>query len=409
MKRFVPSIRCCLAVVALLGPAAIAAVSAAESGRERIPEAAPGELPPAPLPPTILEALDGLSADAYIAREAAAHELIRHGTAALPALHERLAGRDPEVRRRARAVIAAIEKEAFEDRLDRFVQDEDGKLDHRLPGWERFRGAVGHSAGDRRLFLDMLREEPHLMFVAEGPFPLLRERLAERCQVLQQRTINFNGQPTEEPPLGSLAAILFLASHPQAEISQETGNYLSNLLYRPVLQKPLQGGDQASPVRRLLALWLSRPWDSGPLAYQALMLGLRHDFPGVTATALGVLNQGGGHAQLRMYALLAIARFGMPTHRALVERSLKDETVCFSNRGNGQQNEVQLRDVALCILVDSENGNQSEYGYKRLQRDKNMMYQLPTLAPESAAARTQGIAKWRAAHPENDAAPEAVQ
>lgn len=338
-----------------------------------------------------------LGADGFSQREQAARRIADFGPAALPALRERLLSGDAEVRRRSRQLIGQIERADFEERMQRFVEDETGKLDHDIPGWERYRTTIGRSAPDRKLYLEMLKDEPELMYLADGPWGPLKERLQDRCQTLQVRTVGFNGNTVEEPSLGSIASILFLASQTQVEVSQEMGNFLTNLLYRQKLQTALQGNEGGGPVRRLLSIWLSRPWDSGPLAYQNLIIGLRHNFPAVLTTAVQVLQQKGGHPQMRMYALLAVGRFGCPTHKNLLEDYIEDETVCLSNRANRATTDVQLRDVAMVTLTTVEQKDPAAYGYSKVAKDANMMFQLPTLSPDSEDARKKGFEKWKAA------------
>ena len=91
-----------------------------------------------------------------------------------------LAGRkdsqDPEVQTRCQQLLPQALALDLMFRIDRFLKDADGKLEHDLPLWKAYRGSIGSDENARHLFAEMLRANGALLESAEEEPARLSER-----------------------------------------------------------------------------------------------------------------------------------------------------------------------------------------------------------------------------------------
>ena len=192
--------------------------------------------------------IDELSHDAFTVRQAAAARLLAAGTPARDALLAVADGPDPETRAAARRLVALIDRTEFNRRLEAFAADTDGKRGLTLPGWEQFRKLVGGDPPARALFVDMQRAEGALLAAAFGvssqpPEQLWEERL---MRLVSWQVIA--GNRSVAPPLGSCAAMMFLGSVSEIDVSDSGAVLVENLIQRPPDQR--SAGRQAAARRR---------------------------------------------------------------------------------------------------------------------------------------------------------------
>jgi hypothetical protein len=57
---------------------------------------------------------------------------------------------------------------------------------------------------------------------------------------------------------------------------------------------------------------------------------------------------------------------------------------------------VQIRDVALVVMLQLTNQNPADYGFIHAQRQPQRLYDLRTLYLQDDEQRTAAAAKWRA-------------
>src|SRR5262245_30278528 len=99
-----------------------------------------------------------LGSPKYKERERAATELIRMGRAAKPALVEgKTNSPDPEVQTRCQQLLPQALALDLMFRINRFLKDSEGKLEHDLPLWKQYREQIGSDEDARKLFAEMLK------------------------------------------------------------------------------------------------------------------------------------------------------------------------------------------------------------------------------------------------------------
>src|SRR5689334_12572253 len=103
--------------------------------------------PPAPVVPAdpklAHDLVRQLGSQRYRDREKAAAELVRMGRAAKPALVEGKKNPDPEVQTRCDQLLPQALALDLAFRVDRFLTDTEGKLQHDLPLLKAYREAIG--------------------------------------------------------------------------------------------------------------------------------------------------------------------------------------------------------------------------------------------------------------------------
>ena len=153
--------------------------------------------------------------------------------------------RDAEVRYRVGELLQTVLELDFHLRLKAFIADVDGQTGHELAGWSRYRELVGENGPARRLFAAMQQAERHLLEVVEHSPADAAEILEERCEELQAAQ-QADEQPSQPPSLGSIAAVLFVASDPELPVSPHAGTCVYNLSVQDEMFNAATAGEKGA-------------------------------------------------------------------------------------------------------------------------------------------------------------------
>jgi hypothetical protein len=353
-------------------------------------------------PDEIVRWVDELGNDAFTVRQAAAAHLLAAGMPARDALLAIVDGPDPEKRAAARRLIALIDQSEFHRRLEAFAADTEGKQNLTLPGWEQFQKLVGNDAGARALFVEMQRQEGPLISATFGgskraPSELLESRLVKLVQWQQM-----GGNRLSSPPVGSRAALLFLGSVPEVEVSDSAASLIEMLLQQPPFLEALRSENREDATRRLAVAWLLNcPSKSDEILRHRLSIissvNLREGLP----LPLAVINGEGPYrratAMTRAQAALLVGQIGGPEYIGKLEPMLADSANCtqFQQQLPGQPNvTLQVRDAVLVALLQLTGQRPSDYGYLSARMQMPNVYVPGTLARANEQQRVESIAKW---------------
>lgn len=379
----------CTLSVALLASRALSADSRSQ------PAAAPTTAK-GPHATEIARLIRDLGAPTYMARQHAQRMLTALGSEAQSALKAASEDRDHEVRQRARTALAAIADVDFHFRLGEFIDDRTGDDGHGLAGWERYRSLVGSDPAARQLFADMQRAEHELLeAVAERPThagSLLDARCVQLASGAQDGSTNRQAQY----PLGTIAAMFFSASNPDVPVADRSVDCLNGFGQQNVLSQALQSQPAATLFRTLLDAWVGRPFERDARQwYNNLGLAMQFDLKGGLAPALAVIDPPPAtDPRLEQFAVLAVGKLGGPEQVSPIEQLLDDERT-IPDRG-GRSSDVQMRDVALAVLVHLTRQNLSDYGFVHAKTNPFYLFNSNTLGFNDPAARLQALKKWRA-------------
>jgi len=347
--------------------------------------------------------IEELGHDAYPLRQAAAEQLLRAGMSAREPLLKLADGPDPETRAAARRLVALIDRTEFHRRLEAFAADTEGRQGLTLPGWDRYRELVGDDTAARALFVEMQRQEGAMLSAAFGVstqpvHELWEERLLRLIQ--WQATAGNRGA---QPPLGSAAAMLFLGSIADVNVSDRSAMMVEHLIQRPPIREALQAGDHRDAIRRLIVGWvLHCPNENesllGRRIYLASTNGLKEALPLALAVAGGDPKYASVQPSTRAAAILMIGHLGGREHIEQLEPLLNDSTICMPRvaQAAGQPANVQIRDVALVVLLNLTDQQPADYGYLHARMQSQRLFQVQTLHVENDAQRARAVAKWRA-------------
>jgi hypothetical protein len=375
----------------------------------------------APTPATDAEIqrwVDELGHDSYPLRQQAADRLLAAGSAARPSLVKLADGSDPETRAAARRLLSLIDRSEFQRRLEAFAADTDGRAGLTMPGWEAYQELVGGDADDRALFVEMQKGEAPLLAAVfdkskRPPEDLLESRLRTQVSLLEsrlQRVTQFQPNMVNgmlAPSLGSSAAMLFLGSIAETEPSDSVTGGLSHLLQRPPLREQLQrkkGQNVPNAVRRLAVAWaLKCPNKSeGSLNARLMAIGVL-GLEDALALPLAIVAGGPEYVQLspaiKAQATITVGQLGNRSHVAQVEPLLNDATIYMTasqeNLPGAPVGTVQVRDVAMVVLLRLTDQSPADYGYVAAQQFQPRNFSIQPFGVDGDKRRAQAIAKWR--------------
>jgi hypothetical protein len=333
-----------------------------------------------------------LGADSYEAREEASRQLSAHGLSALAVLKVGQEDHDVEIRTRCRRILATVLVLDFENRMKAFIADSEGKQEHKLPSWNRFRKLVGEDKVSRELFVEMLRSESNLLEAAEESPKSAGEMFAIACRELQQMV--YSGQGQQPMSLGSAATLIFVGSDAQIPITEHAAMMVYQFVHQPALQQSLSGGPRVEQVRKLLGAWVGRRVGANT-AYQNMMLAMQFNLKEGLAPALDMVKSTGTHASQKAYAIVAVGKLGSKDHLPEIEKLLGDASVCAAYQVNETRISTETRDVALAVLVHLTGQNLKDYGFDRVQSNPQMLFYPYTLGFPDTPKRDAAMKKWR--------------
>lgn len=325
----------------------------------------------------------------FAVREAASLRLLAGGESAAAALKAAPPQADPEVALRAAKIVAAITQREQQRRLKAFLTNPDEAEDHGLAGWREFRQVAGDGKGERRFFVELHRAEPGLMSAlqtgGEKASAAFYERAAELQKLMQARQQNPLGGHLWEPPIESSAALLFAATNSAIKLDDARAYALMDMIQRQGFQRELTGGEHRVSLRKMFAAMLSR--DSlGNLGMTVLNLAMQLNMEEALSPALKMIEDKGA-SSTRVYAILAVARFGGEAHLPKLLPLTKETQTCWTWHNGEKKYTAQIDDIARAAVLHLRGKDVRDFGYPRAQSDSSMVYHAYTLGFEDDKER----------------------
>jgi hypothetical protein len=352
-----------------------------------------------------------LSSDAFSLRQDAAARLLSAGSIAREPLRQLADGTDPETRASARRLIALIDRSEFRHRLEAFAADTDGKKGLTLPGWAQYQKLVGSDAASRTLFVEMQRQEgPLIAAILDSP-KRPPEELWESRLVRIAQWQNPNGERAGAPPVGSSAAMLFIGSLPEMNITNAAASFVHNIIQRPPVNAALLPDGSQPALRKLVVNWvLQCPNKSEEVLRERLSIIQATNLVDALPLAVQACSNDPQFLHItpltKALAVLTIGQLGSRQNVPQLEPLLDDASMCLPAQVQvpGQAaTSVELRDVALVTILTLTDQAPSDYGYTAARMATPRMFQLQTLYRDNDAQRAEAVAKWRewrAHHPD---------
>lgn len=361
--------------------------------------------PPAPAPPpdpkVAAEFVRQLGSPRYRDREKAAAELVRMGRAAKPFLLEGKNNPDPEVQERSAQLLPQALALDLAFRVDRYLTDTDGKLDHDLPLLKEYREAVGADEPARKLFADMLKANASLLELAQEEPAKLTDRVQQRYLEMYAELFGspFGGGFRGAYHPGALnapelCAVLFVSTLPAYKPAQPDW-LLANLYTQPGFTNLLKDEKGGTAYRKLFFHYVEARADDNLVNQCAWLFAQYHIKHGVDV--IGRVLKAGKLAQVysKAQALCCIGTLGSKEHFNLLAPYLDDGTqVQPFFVGRGQRGEVKLKDVALAMTIHLNGKNPKDYGFTMWNVYPNQLLQYHQLGFGSDEERAAAFKRW---------------
>jgi hypothetical protein len=340
---------------------------------------------PAEVAKAAAELLKKLGSPDYRERHKASLELVKLGRLAVPALLEGLASDNPEVVERAEALLPKAQQLDMKARVACFLADAEGKYEHTLPGWGKFRDTAGNSKASRELFAEALKNKltHQMLLAAEGNPEDAATILSSYVSRLQGYYNRFGGgyeQPVSAKTADLVIALFLEAQYTDKEVvitmpgwgwgggqyfSVASSIYSSSDFSNAIKQSP--SGKFADPIRKVVQRWMaSRETTQGlnqAWSFAQNMYGPK------AALKYGVKVLGGETTPNTYYMKQTVLQqLGQNNNKEFVADVAKH---CFDDNypvwsmhnGSPPNHDIQMRDYALAVLVQMTDQNPKDYGF----------------------------------------------
>jgi len=350
-----------------------------------------------------------LGSDSFIDRDQAHKDLWSMGRHAIIALKTAAnADPDPEVRRRCELLLPRANALDFEARLAAFLADTDGKFEHSLPGWDKFRGLTANELLAREFFVEMLRSDGnrHLLAGFARDKGELAQRVIDRKQELYQKMYPrpvagmSSSMERYEPTPYDAATILFcdavLGDSGAAIVVGVRVATPATLFARVKVRAALDSDQQGPVMKKLLVGWLDTRTSPAGL-YQGLTLLNNFNMKDGAKYAAKLLAMENAPSLYRATAATTIAKVGEKDDAKYLVPLMNDTTAVRNVVGGN--NEIQLRDVALAMASHLTGHGPEILGMRNQNGGEYAKYYYWNYSFYSAEDREKGFAKWAELEP----------
>jgi hypothetical protein len=346
----------------------------------------------------LLDLVRSLGAADFRVREQASQELFRIGLPAKQVLLEGAKDPDLEVRRRCRELLPEIAEADRQAKLAAFIADTEGKQQHDLPGWERYRKIAGADAAARRLFVEIQKSDTGFLRDVDRDFDRAGEQCADQCQNLFQRqfTNNVRVGGNQAIPLAEIASLMLVAADPRVRIpDQQRYLFFSILQYHPTSRNILHNRE-ASPFKKIVLAWIERQADDETALQQVFYLLNNLEIKEGLDFTLKTLRDKKPKGILLATALTTVGKLGDKQHVNVLEPFLNDRTMIGNFNLGTARGTTQVRDAALAMMVRLTKQSHKDYGFavSQLNNDHLMAY-ANFLGFSGDEQRTKALGKWK--------------
>jgi len=366
----------------------------------------------------VKELVKQLGNTSYRERESASREITKLGRVAYrPLKTATLEETNPEIRLRVDILMPGIEAAEMEARVACFMKDLEGKFDHDLPGWNKFRVAAGNDRSARELFAEVLKNKVYhgLLLAADLPAHELGGMLNNHfrdIQMAQNNQMQFrrghyvNGQPS----VHEIAVLVFLESlYSDKELGMHYnfGYTVANYMHTPDVQNAMANnrntGKFAAPLKKLVMQWLeTRETSTG--AQMAMNFAQNWNLPNRMKYAAKVLAAPteNGNWWVKQQALLTIGQANNKEAREYLPQIAKcfDDSTVIQQQAPGQNNihTVLLQDFALGVALQLTSQKPADYDmnviWTGVNWNHNNFYFKDDKAGKADDKRKAAFKKW---------------
>ena len=351
--------------------------------------------------------IEQLGSELYRHRAEATMELRAMGRRALPSLEAARNDDNPEVRHRVNLILPTIRRADFDAKLSTFLADAEGKYEHQLPGWDQFQAITGKSQAGRKLFIELMNSPPNRVLVqavALAPEELSQRILRRQAEIYRlMYPPKIPGQPSPkryEPDLIDTMGLIFAETIADDDVTFNLSGVSIlrgySLLSRTNMRTAIAAKPYAEPVRKLILAWSDSQTTTVGI-YQAMYIVERLDWPETRKYAIRVLNEKTLSSFQISKTAIILAEYGTYADAKHLQPYLDNETIL--RRASNNSKEIQIRDLALAMIILLSKRNISDFGIKN-RNPSNPLNSTTDFYFESADDRAKAFAKWNRLEPD---------
>jgi len=340
-----------------------------------------------------------LGSKKYREREKAAADLIQMGRSAKEALISGKNHPDPEVQTRTQQLLPQALSLDLMHRIERFVKDTDGKLEHDLPMLKVYREKIGTDENSRKLFAEMLKANGELMDMVEEQPAKVTERIQQKFQEMYQEMFGnqFGGFRGGYQPgafnANELCCVLFVSASPAYKPLQPDW-MLSNLYTQPNFTNHLKDEKTGSAYRKVFFTYLDARMDDNTINQCVWMLTQHKIKEGADIIAKAIKNGKASQVYTKANAMCCVGTLGDKSHLPAFEPLLKDDKQVQAFNNRGQSGEIKVKDVALAMTIHLSGKNPKDFGFTMWNVYPNQLIQYHQLGFGSPDERAKAFKKW---------------
>ncbi|WP_029629687.1 hypothetical protein [Zavarzinella formosa] len=366
-----------------------------------IPSGAPPETPMTP-DPKLAALVRQLGDKSFTVREAAARELTKLGSAAIPALTLGEKDTDPEVAERSRQLLPLAAATGRNEKLAQLVKEPAGSpLPKGLAGLEDFLAITGDSKATRQLYTEMLTAHHRIIEALETDPKTAGRLMSEFCAAACDRA-QAGARPcdlSDEALLtdrGQVAMFLFVRGHKAFANANEDIGQISNVAGATKLQTFVSGKTEIPGMKNLFLHWL-RNERRAAIKLAGFRIATAAKVKEARPIELKVAFDRNLPSHTRGLALVHAGNLGADKQALkAVAPLLEDKTDLGSiNIGNTDPMSVQFRDIALGVSIRLADEKLSDFGFNTDRFGDSVPYSHFYYAFPSDNARDKAHAKWK--------------
>lgn len=351
-----------------------------------------------PLTPEDVKARDlvqSLGNSRYKVRKEAARQLVQMGRMAKRALIEGKKSSDPEIWNRCGLLLPQALELDLKARVEAFLADTDGKQQHDLPLWSRFRKITGSDAGARKLFAEIVKTNANMLDQCEEGPEVAGDKYNTRAQELQYQ-LNFgfrNGrQQTIQVP--DIAALFLIGADPEASkfITNTQVNPVGGFLFQPNIQQTLRTGEQSPAFRKLFFSWAEQRDDVNSVSYILSVVQSLNLRKGLSF-AVKAMQMKEQQVYTRAQAVTCVGKMGGKEHAASFDSLFNDTTQVGNLQWQNVMITTNMSDVVLAMSIHLSGQNPKDFGFDVLQTQPNFVWAYHYLGFSTEAKRHAALVK----------------
>lgn len=330
-----------------------------------------------------------LGASRFSTRSLAEEKLLNLGYGSYRAITAGASSENPEIRYRSQRLLKLLQRAAFADQHHQLRRNPWLVPEELAPGWEAFHQLLGDGEESRELYVLILNSETDLMLALNHPGWQLQ--FEKRCADLQ--AFSHQRRQVELEP-GAIAALIFLASHPENQPSGAATSVVNMLLSDGKFRDAATRSRNSDVLKSLISEWIRKSRNSS--AIQRLSDAAAFELDAAIDVAREIIE---GRQRLHSSAIYLVnsifylALYGEEEVIEELEDLLDEEQQLFGSRRSSDM-DVQVRDAALAALVYITDQSHQDYGFHDLRPKRGYLYIGSTAKFRSKEIRETAIEKW---------------